>query len=74
MSHHSEEPGHGHSVASWTTVIIITLAFSVGTFFFFVENVTAVIASAAFVVVGLVAGLVLKQMGFGVGGKHTKSH
>jgi hypothetical protein len=55
-------------------VIIITLAFSVGTFFFFVANVTAVLVSAAFVVVGLIAGLVLKQMGYGVGGKHTKSH
>jgi hypothetical protein len=74
MSHNTEEIGHGHSVASWTTVIIITLAFSVGTFFFFVENVSAVLVSAAFVVVGLIAGLVLKQMGYGVGGKHTKSH
>lgn len=74
MSHSTEEPGHGNSVAAWTTVIIITVAFSVGTFFFFLANVIAVLVSAAFVVVGLVTGLVLKQLGYGVGGKHTKSH
>lgn len=72
--HSSEDPGHGHSVASWTTVIIIIAAFAVGTFFFFIENAVAVYASAAVAVLGLVAGLVLKKMGYGVGGQHTKSH
>jgi hypothetical protein len=73
MSHH-EEPGHGNSVAAWTTVTIILVAFSIGTFFFFLENEPMVWASVALVFVGIIAGLVLKRMGYGVGGQHTKSH
>ncbi len=74
MSHSTEEPGHGHSIAAWTTVIIVIVAFSIGTFFFFLENPPFVIASAVLAVAGVVAGVVLKKMGYGVGGKHTKSH
>lgn len=74
MSHNAEDPGHGNSVAAWTTVIIILVAFSIGTFFFFLENAPMVYASAGLVVVGLIAGLVLKKAGYGVGGIHTKSH
>ena len=74
MTQHTSDPGHGHSVASWTTVIIIMVAFTIGTFFFFLDNPAMVWASAGLVVVGLVAGWVLKQAGYGVGGKHTKAH
>lgn len=73
MSHH-EEPGHGNSVAAWTTVTIILVAFTIGTFFFFLENEPMVWASVALVFVGIIAGVVLKRMGYGVGGQHTKSH
>jgi hypothetical protein len=55
-------------------VIVVIVAFSIGTFFFFLENAPAVYASAALAVAGIVAGLVLRAMGYGVGGKHTKSH
>jgi membrane protein YdbS with pleckstrin-like domain len=74
MSHSTEEAGHGHSIAAWTTVIVIIVAFSIGTFFFFLENAPAVYASAALALAGVVAGLVLRKMGYGVGGQHTKSH
>ncbi|NBU23686.1 MAG: hypothetical protein EBS38_07260 [Actinobacteria bacterium] len=74
MSHSSEDPGHGNSVAAWTSVTIILVAFSVGTFFFFLENVTMVWISVAFVMLGIFAGPVLKKLGYGVGGKHSKSH
>lgn len=74
MSLNTEDPGHGNSVASWTTVTIILVAFSIGTLFFFLENPPMVYASAGLVVVGLIAGFVLKRMGYGVGGQHTKSH
>lgn len=74
MSHETEDAGHGHSIAAWTTVITVIAAFSIGTFFFFLENVPAVVASIGLVVAGGIAGLVLKMMGYGVGGKHTKSH
>jgi hypothetical protein len=73
MSQH-EEPGHGNSVAAWTTVIVIIVASSIGTFFFFLDQPALVWASAGLAVAGLVSGYVLRKMGYGVGGKHTKSH
>lgn len=74
MSHSTEDSGHGHSLAAWVTVILIIVGFSIGTFFFFLENVPMVLASAGLVAVGGIAGLVLKLMGYGVRGQHTKSH
>lgn len=74
MSHGSEDPGHGHSVASWATVIIVIVAFTLGTLFFWLDNATMVGASAVLAVVGVAVGLVLKRAGYGVGGAKTKSH
>ena len=74
MSHGSEDPGHGHSVASWATVIIVIVAFTLGTLFFWLDNATMVWASAVLAVVGVAVGLLLKRAGYGVGGAKTKSH
>lgn len=74
MSHNTEDPGHGNSLAAWTSVTIILVAFSVGTLFFFLAIEPLVWASAALVLVGILAGPILKAMGYGVGGKHSKSH
>lgn len=70
----SNDPGHGNSVASWTTVTIIMIATLLGTWFFWVDQPTLVWASGALVVVGLVVGAILKAAGYGVGGSKTKSH
>ena len=74
MSHGAEEPGHGHSVAAWTTVTIIIVAFTMGTFFFFLDNAPMVWASAALAGAGPIVGFALKRAGYGVGGSRTKSH
>ena len=37
MSQNSTDPGHGNSVASWTTVIIVIVAFCIGTLFFWLD-------------------------------------
>lgn len=74
MSHSSEDPGHGHSLASWTTVIVVVVAFAIGALFFFLENPPFVYASAGLALAGVIAGFVLRKMGYGVGGQHTKSH
>lgn len=74
MAHTSEEPGHGHSVASWTTVTIVMVAFVIGTLFFWLDVAAMVWASAALAVVGVVLGYALKQAGYGVGGSKTKTH
>jgi multisubunit Na+/H+ antiporter MnhG subunit len=76
MSHllNTEDPGHGNSPAAWATVTIILVAFTIGTFFFFLEMPAIVIASAVLALLGPVVGLAMKRAGYGVGGSKTKSH
>ena len=72
MIDHSIEPSHGDSVASWTTVIIIMVAVTAGTLFFWFDMPFLVYASAALVVVALLIGWALKKAGYGVGGSKSK--
>ncbi|WP_040325181.1 DUF6704 family protein [Candidatus Aquiluna sp. IMCC13023] len=74
MSNSNTEPGHGNSVAAWATVIIVLTAFAIGTLFFWLDIPALVWASAVLAVLGPLAGLILRKSGFGVGGKHSKSH
>lgn len=74
MTQNNIEPGHGDSVAAWTTVIIILIAFSIGTFFFYLDNALAVWASGGLAAAGPLVGWLLKRAGYGVGGKHSKNH
>ncbi|MBO9578416.1 MAG: hypothetical protein J7480_06565 [Microbacteriaceae bacterium] len=72
------DPGHGNSPAAWTAVIIILVAFTIGTlaFWFDVEGYGTqwlVWASAGLVVLGFVVGGILKAAGYGVGGARVKS-
>ena len=57
--------GHGSSPAAWTAVIIITLAFAVGTLALILGNWPMFWVGAALVVVGVVAGKVMQKMGLG---------
>lgn len=61
-------PGHGNSPAAWTTVIIMLIAFAIGTFAFWFDIAWLVWASAGLVVIGAIVGGILKAVGFGVGG------
>lgn len=61
-------PGHGNSPAAWTAVIIMLVAFAIGTFAFWFDVRWLVWASAGLLVVGAIVGLILKLAGFGVGG------
>jgi hypothetical protein len=72
MSENQIEPGHGDSVAAWTTVIIIIVAFSLGTLFFWLDNAALVWASAALALAGVGVGWYLKKAGYGVGGSKSK--
>lgn len=66
----STEPdaGHGNSPAAWTAVVIMLVAFTIGTFAFWFDVAWLVYASAVLLVLGAIAGLVLKKLGYGVGG------
>jgi hypothetical protein len=63
-------PGHGNSPAAWTAVIIMLIAFAIGTFAFWFVVPWLVWAAAGLLVLGAIAGLILKLAGFGVGGDH----
>jgi hypothetical protein len=62
------DSGHGNSPAAWTAVIIMLVAFTIGTFAFWFDLPWVVVASAVLAVLGLVTGKVLAVLGYGVGG------
>ena len=68
MSNPIADPGHGHSPAAWTAVVIMLLAFAIGTIAFFFHAAWLVWASAGLLVVGLLVGWVMAKAGYGVNG------
>jgi len=80
------DPGEGNSPAAWTAVIIMLVAFSIGTVAFFFDVIGTVAfffdvqvmvwVAVALLLVGMLVGYVLKRMGYGVyGAKYTpKGH
>jgi hypothetical protein len=72
MSENLNDPGHGDSVASWAAVIIIIIAFTIGTFAFWFDIAPLVWASAVLAVAGVPVGILLKRSGYGVGGEKSK--
>ena len=72
MSENHIEPGHGDSVAAWTTVSIVIAAFALGTLFFWLDIAVLVWACAGLAVAGLAVGFYLKKAGYGVGGSNSK--
>jgi len=62
------DPGHGNSPAAWTAVIIMLIAFVIGTFAFWFDIPWLVVASAGLVVGGALVGWILARAGYGVGG------
>lgn len=65
---------HGNTVASWTMVIIMSLGAIVAAIGFDIASTPIFIVGAAVMLIGLVAGIVLRSAGYGQGGKHTKYH
>ncbi|MEV8268206.1 DUF6704 family protein [Microbacterium sp. NPDC076911] len=68
MSNPIDDPGHGHSPAAWTAVVIMLVAVSLGTLFFFFDMPVLVWASAGLLVVGLLVGWIMAKAGYGVSG------
>ena len=68
MSNHIGDPGHGHSPAAWTAVVIMLLAVTLGTVFFWLDMPALVWASVALLVVGAIVGWVMAKAGYGVNG------
>ena len=68
MSNNIGDPGHGHSPAAWTAVVIMLVAFALGTLFYWLDMPVLVWASAALLVVGLLVGWIMARAGYGVNG------
>ena len=71
MSNDIGDPGHGHSPAAWTAVVIMLVAISLGTLFFFLDMPALVWLSVVLLAIGGVVGFVMAKMGYGVGGHKT---
>jgi hypothetical protein len=71
MSNPIADPGHGHSPAAWTAVIIMLVGIAIGTFFFFLDMPIVVWISAGIVVVGALVGWGMARAGYGVNGSKT---
>ena len=56
MSAESSDPGHGHSPAAWTAIIIMLVGFIAGVFAFWFDQPWVVVGSAVVVVIGPIVG------------------
>ncbi|GAA2890990.1 HGxxPAAW family protein [Microbacterium esteraromaticum] len=76
MTNPIADPGHGHSPAAWTAVVIMLVGFTAGTVFFCLDQPVAVWVSVAVVVIGAIVGWAMAKAGWGVKGpKYTpKAH
>jgi hypothetical protein len=76
MSNPIGDPGHGHSPAAWTAVIIMLGAITIGTLAYWFDLPWLVWISAGLVVVGALVGWGMAKAGYGVNGsKYTpKEH
>lgn len=68
MTNPIADPGHGHSPAAWTAVVIMLVGFTAGTVAYCFEQPTLVWISAALIPIGAIVGWALARAGYGVKG------
>lgn len=68
MTNPIADPGHGHSPAAWTAVVIMLVGFAAGTVAFCLEQPVFVWASAVIILIGPLVGFILAKAGYGVNG------
>ncbi|WP_308468815.1 DUF6704 family protein [Rathayibacter soli] len=68
MSTESSDPGHGHSPAAWTAVVIMLIAFAIGMTAFWFAVPWLVYSAGGLVIVGLLVGYGMSKAGYGVNG------
>ncbi|MGO2002745.1 MULTISPECIES: HGxxPAAW family protein [Micrococcaceae] len=69
----TEPVGHGNSIAAWTGVGIIFLGFLVGCISFALHAEVGVYIGIVIIILGLIAGFVMRMIGFGVGGHRSNN-
>lgn len=68
---------HGSSPAAWTTVFVALAGALVCSIAFVLANTPLFIVGLVVMVIGGIIGIVMRKMGYGVGGskiKHTSGH
>jgi hypothetical protein len=70
---HSEPTGHGNSPAAWTCVIIMLIGALIASIAFVIANTPIFIGGFVVMLVGLLAGWIMRKAGYGVGGSKLKN-
>jgi hypothetical protein len=73
MTTHENEPGHGHSVAAWSAVIVAIIGVTLATLGVCITDNTITAIGSVITVVSIFLGPVLAKLGFGIAGKSTSS-
>ena len=73
MTNPIADPGHGHSPAAWTAVVVMLFGFTLGTVAFCLAEFSPIWTpilwvSVGIIVVGLLLGWILAKAGYGVKG------
>ncbi|HWV49324.1 MAG TPA: HGxxPAAW family protein [Microbacterium sp.] len=68
MSNAIADPGHGHSPAAWTAVVVMLLGVAAGTVAYCFEQPLFVWISVGIIVIGALLGWILAKAGYGVKG------
>jgi hypothetical protein len=69
----NSDPGHGSSPAAWIAVVIMLVAITLGTLAFWIDIPWLVFASVGLLILGAIVGLILRKIGYGVGGAKLTS-
>lgn len=70
MAHDSNDPGHGHSTAAWSAVIVAVLGVTLLTLGVCLPDTAITIVGTIITVVSFFVGPVLAKLGYGVAGKN----
>jgi len=68
MSNLIADPGHGHSPAAWTAVVVMLVGVTAGTVAFCLEQPLFVWISVGIILIGALLGPILAKAGYGVKG------
>lgn len=73
MSNPLADPGHGHSPAAWTNILIMLVALSIATVALFFEAWYVIIGAAVLFILGPIVGFIMKKAGYGANGPKYQS-
>jgi len=70
---HSIDLGHGNSPAAWTCVIVMLIGALIAAIAFVIASTPIFVAGAVVMVLGLLAGWIMRKAGYGVEGSKLKN-